>query len=227
VTPPNARPDPAASVAPPEILAGAGELGLQLTGAQAERLSRFAQLLLRWSAIHNLTAITSPDEVLSVHLLDSLSILLPTEAICGDRCPSLLDVGSGGGLPGIPLAIARPSWRVTAADKVQKKVAFLTQVLVELQLSNFTAVHARVEDLPRSEFDIIVARAFASLPDFIRVTANLLAPGGTWVAMKGVRPDGELAELVNAFPDVRVVDIVKLNVPRLGAERHLILLQRP
>ena len=225
VSPANARLDEAAGVAQPELIAAAGELGLRLTGVQAEQLAQFARLLLRWNAVHNLTAIESPKDVLSHHLLDSLSVLRPIEAICADRAVSILDVGSGGGLPGIPLAIARPDWRVTVVDKVQKKAAFLTQAKLELKLANLTAVHARVEAL-RSAFDIIVARAFASLPEFIRVTKHLLAPGGTWAAMKGVRPDAELANLATAFPGVRVADVVTLDVPRLGAERHLILLQR-
>ena len=139
----------------------------------------------------------------------------------------MLDVGSGGGLPGIPLAIARPHWQVTVVDKVEKKVAFLTQAKLELGLSNLGCLHARVEDVDAPPFDLIVSRAFSSLEAFVRVSAHLLAPGGWWAAMKGVYPNAELAELARAMPDVRVVDVVKLAIPRLDAERHLILLQRP
>jgi 16S rRNA (guanine527-N7)-methyltransferase len=109
---------------------------------------------------------------------------------------------------------------------VQKKVAFLTQVKLELGLPNLDCLHARIEDVQAPPFDLIVARAFASLEDFVRVSAHLLAPGGWWAALKGVRPDDELATLARAQPEVRVVDVVKLAVPRLDAERHLILLQR-
>ena len=221
------RPDADSPLAPADVLAGAAELGVDLSGAQADQLVRFAALLVRWNAVHNLTAISSPASILSHHLLDSLAILPPLAPIFGEKQCRVLDVGSGGGLPGIPLAIARPHWQVTVVDKVQKKVAFLTQAKLELGLSNLDCLHARVEDVEAPPFDLIVARAFSSLEDFVRVSAHLLAPGGWWAAMKGVYPNAELAELARAMPDVRVVDVVKLDVPRLDAERHLILLQRP
>lgn len=148
-------------------------------------------------------------------------------SIFGEKQCRVLDVGSGGGLPGIPLAIVRPHWQVTVVDKVQKKVAFLTQARFELGLSNLVCLHARVEDVDAPPFDLIVSRAFSSLEDFVRVSAHLLGRGGWWAAMKGVYPKAELAELERAMPDVRVVDVVRLDVPRLNAERHLILLQRP
>ena len=223
----NSRPDAGSPLGPSEVLAGAEELGIELSGAQADQLARFAALLVRWNAVHNLTAISSPANILSHHLLDSLAILPPTSSICGEKQCRVLDVGSGGGLPGIPLAIARPNWQVTVVDKVQKKAAFLTQARLELGLSNLACVHARVEDLTAPPFDLIVSRAFSSLEDFVRVSAHLLGPSGWWAAMKGVYPDAELAELERALPDVRVIDVVKLHVPRLDAERHLILLQRP
>ena len=138
----------------------------------------------------------------------------------------MLDIGSGGGLPGIPLAVAMPAWQVTLVDKVRKKVAFLTQARVELGLKNVECIHARAEDLRVAPFDLVVSRAFASLADFVKVSSQLIAPGGWWAAMKGAVPQGEIAQLAERFPAVRVVDIVKLDVPRLGAERHLILLQR-
>jgi 16S rRNA (guanine527-N7)-methyltransferase len=220
------RPDAESSLTSADMLAGTAELGLELSGSQADLLVRFAALLVRWNAVHNLTAIRSPAGVLSHHLLDSLAIVPRTSLIFGEQC-RVLDVGSGGGLPGIPLAIALPRWQVTVFDKVQKKAAFLTQAKVELGLGNLECHHARVEELAVPRFDLIVSRAFSSLEDFVRVSAHALAPGGWWAAMKGVYPKGELADLARAFPGVRVIDVVKLDVPRLDADRHLILLQRP
>jgi 16S rRNA (guanine527-N7)-methyltransferase len=220
-------PDAATAPSSADILVGARELGLDLSQAQAVQLERFAALLLRWNAVHNLTAIGSAAGVLSHHLLDSLAILRPIDVICGERGITVLDVGAGGGLPGIPVAIARPAWSVSLVDKVEKKVAFLTQAKLELGLRNLECVHARVEELKHAPFDLIVSRAFASLADFVRLTRALRAPGGWWAAMKGAVPGDELSALRQEFPDVRVVDIVKLDVPRLGAERHLILLQGP
>jgi 16S rRNA (guanine527-N7)-methyltransferase len=220
-------PDAATPPSSADILVGARGLGLDLSQAQAVQLERFAGLLLRWNAVHNLTAIGSTAGVLSHHLLDSLAILPPIAAICGEKRLAVLDVGAGGGLPGVPLAIARPAWSVTLVDKVEKKVAFLTQAQLELGLHNLECVHARVEELKHAPFDLIVSRAFGSLADFVRLTRALRAPGGWWAAMKGAVPGDELSALRQEFPDVRVVDIVKLDVPRLGAERHLILLQGP
>ena len=223
----NSQPDADAPLASADVLAGATALGVELSGSQVDQLVRFAALLVRWNAVHNLTAINSPASILSHHLLDSIAIVPPLALIFGELQCRVLDVGSGGGLPGIPLAIAQPRWRVTLVDKVQKKVAFLTQAKLELNLANLDCLHARVEDVHTPPFDLIVSRAFSSLVDFARVSAHLLAPGGWWAAMKGARPEDELADLARAMPDVRVFDVVKLAVPRLDAERHLILLQRP
>jgi 16S rRNA (guanine527-N7)-methyltransferase len=222
----SSRPDADAALDRAEVLAGAAALGVELSGLQADQLVRFAALLVRWNAVHNLTAISSPASILSHHLLDSLAVLPSTSAIFGEKTCRVLDVGSGGGLPGIPVAIARPHWRVTVVDKVQKKVAFLTQAKLELGLANLDCLHARVEKVECLPVDLVVSRAFSSLEDFIRVSAHLLAPGGWWAAMKGVYPSAELEGLARAVPGVHVVDVVKLDVPRLDAERHLILLQR-
>lgn len=208
------------------VLAGATALGIDLSAPQAGQLVRFAALLARWNAVHNLTAISSPAGILSHHLLDSLAILPSIAAIIGEKPCRVLDVGSGGGLPGVPLAIACPNWQVTVVDKVQKKVAFLVQAKLELGLNNLDCLHARVEEVEAPPFDLIVSRAFSSLEDFVRVSAHLLAPGGNWAAMKGAYPEAELEGLARTMPGVRVVDAVKLAVPRLDAERHLILLQR-
>jgi 16S rRNA (guanine527-N7)-methyltransferase len=207
------------------ISRGAAELGLQLSGSQSDSLARYAALLLRWNVVHNLTAIQTPAEVLSHHLLDSLAIVPEVQRVAGDGRSRLLDVGSGGGLPGVALAIVAPNLRVTLVDKVQKKIAFLTQVKVELGLDNVDCVHSRVETLrTESGFEVIVARAFASLTEFISLTRPLLAPGGWWFAMKGALPSDELNELKRSLPDVRA-RTVRLDVPRLNAERHLVLMQ--
>lgn len=221
----NSRPDAATTLTAAEVAAGTAELGLALTEEHGQALVRYAGLLLRWNAVHNLTAISAGPAVLSHHLLDSLAIVRPIDAILGERQPiRILDVGSGGGLPGIPLAIVRPDWQVTLVDKVQKKVAFLTQAKVELGLANLSCMHARVEDL-KGPFDLIVSRAFSTLDSFVRLSRPALAPGGWWAAMKGAVPTDELQRLAEAVPDVRVIDVVRLRVPRLDAERHLVLLR--
>jgi 16S rRNA (guanine527-N7)-methyltransferase len=217
------RPDPV--VASADVIAGADELGLAVSPEAADKLARFAGLLMRWNAVHNLTSIASPAAILSHHLMDSLSIVPSLDAIFGENALRVLDVGAGGGLPGIPLAIVRPPYAVTLIDKVQKKAAFMTQAKVELGLANVECVHGRVEDLAAGPFDLVVSRAFATLDMFVGLTRHVLVPRGWWAAMKGTLPVAEIDALRRSFPEVRVVDAVKLDVPRLGAERHLILLQ--
>ena len=218
--------DPAAPIDADAIARGASELGLRLSESQSDTLARYAALLLRWNTVHNLTAIETPAHVLTHHLLDSLAIVPEIQRVAGNRPMRVLDVGAGGGLPGIPLAIAAPNLHVTLIDKVQKKSAFLTQAKLELALANVACVHARVETLPaQSPFELIVARAFSSLSELVGVTRHLLAPDGWWCAMKGTLPSDELDDLKRTMPDVRVTRIVKLQVPLLNAERHLILMQ--
>ncbi len=215
----------AASIDAGAITSAAAELGLQLSEAQSQALVRYAALLLRWNTVHNLTAIETPAHVLTHHLLDSLAIVPEVQRIAGLSGIRVLDVGAGGGLPGIPLAIAAPELQVTLIDKVQKKVAFLTQAKLELALDNVTCVHSRVETLQtQTPFELIVARAFASLTEFVGLTRHLLTPNGWWCAMKGVLPRDELDELKRSLP-VRVTSTVKLQVPYLNAERHLIFMQ--
>jgi 16S rRNA (guanine527-N7)-methyltransferase len=224
-----------ADVAPPEATAALGdlrapaaELGVALDVAQADRLARFAALLLRWNRVHNLTAIERPQQVVSHHLLDSLALApwlsqVALEA-APDRTPRVLDVGSGGGLPGLPLAIALPHMQFTLLDKVAKKVAFVTQAIAELGLANVEPLQRRVEDHRAAvSYDIIVARALASLTDFVQWTAHLRAPLGCWLAMKGQAPHAEIEQLQRAHPELRT-RTVKLRVPRLDAERHLVLI---
>lgn len=196
-----------------------------LTLAQADQLSRFARLLLRWNRVHNLTAIARPEQALSHHLLDSLAIVPALRRLAQTDRNRVLDVGSGGGLPGVPIAVAAPELDVTLIDRVQKKVAFLQQAKAELGLANLRPAHGRVEDYRAVAFDLIVARAFSSLLQLVRSTRHLIAADGHWCAMKGTAPSSELAELAKSEVGVRVLDTIKLRVPRLDAERHLLVLE--
>lgn len=194
---------------------GLAALGIDLPDATQQQLLAFRDLLLKWNKTYNLTALRDPAQAISHHLLDSLAIL----PYVNDG--ALLDVGSGGGLPGIPLAIARPQLSVRMVDTVQKKATFLQQAAIQLGLKNVAVDHARVEELG-GQYAQISSRAFAELKLFVELTRHLLAPGGRWLAMKGVRPDAEIA----ALPADIVVDrIVPLSVPGLDAERHLIILK--
>lgn len=194
---------------------GLAALRLDLPDAAQHQLLAFRDLLLKWNRTYNLTALRDPEQAISHHLLDSLAILPHVGS------GALLDVGSGGGLPGIPLAIARPELAVSMVDTVQKKATFLQQAAIELGLKNVSAHHARVEEM-RGQYAQISSRAFAEIGLFISLTRHLLAPGGRWLAMKGVRPDQEL----QALPaDITVEAIIPLTVPGLDAERHLIILK--
>jgi len=210
-----------------QIARAAAELGVQIEESQASTLSQFAQLLLKWNSVHNLTSIESVQQVLTHHLLDSLAIV-PAISQVQNSSPErlrVLDVGAGGGLPGIPVAIAIPDASVTLIDKVEKKAAFLTQAKLELRLGNLECVHGRVEAWqPAAHFNVIVSRAFSSLSEMVRLTRHLLAPGGAWYAMKGLLPHAEIDALRESAPDVKVGDVIKLHVPGLNAERSLVLL---
>jgi len=194
---------------------GLAALGLDLPPAARQKLLAFRDLLLKWNKTYNLTALRDPEQAISHHLLDSLAILPHVGP------GPLLDVGSGGGLPGIPLAIARPELSVGMVDTVQKKATFLQQAAIELGLKNIQAHHARVEEM-QGQYAQISSRAFAELALFVNLTRHLLAPGGRWLAMKGVRPDDELSALP---ADIAVDAIIPLQVPGLDAERHLIILK--
>ncbi|MBK6355777.1 MAG: 16S rRNA (guanine(527)-N(7))-methyltransferase RsmG [Betaproteobacteria bacterium] len=197
------------------LASGLAALDITLAAEAQHKLLAFRDLLLKWNKTYNLTALRDPAQAISHHLLDSLAILPHVGA------GNLLDVGSGGGLPGIPLAIAMPELAVTMVDTVQKKTTFLQQAVIELGLKNVTVHHARVEEL-QGQYAQISSRAFAEIGLFISLTRHLLAPGGRWLAMKGVRPDDEL----KALPaDITVEAIIPLTVPGLDAERHLIILK--
>ena len=197
------------------LAAGLAELGLDLSDAVQRKMLAFRDLLLKWNKTYNLTALRDPEQAISHHLLDSLTILPHVGT------GPLLDVGSGGGLPGIPLAIACPGLSVGMVDTVQKKASFLQQASIELGLKNVTVHHARVEEM-QGQYAQISSRAFADLGLFVSLTRHLLAPGGRWLAMKGVRPDDEIAALPAG---ITVEAIISLIVPGLEAERHLIILK--
>jgi 16S rRNA (guanine527-N7)-methyltransferase len=195
--------------------------GLGLPADAAERLAAYVALLAKWNRTYNLTAIREPDRMVTHHVLDSLAVLPHLPSAPGLR---LLDVGSGGGVPGIPLAIARPGWQVTMIDSNHKKCAFVRQAAIELALSNAAVVTARVEEYrPDAPFDVVISRAFSDLATFGETSARHLAPGGRLVAMKGVHPEEELAQLP---PGLRVVATPALTVPGLDAERHLVILEQ-
>ena len=201
---------------------GIEQLGIAVTDAQRLKLLDYVALLGKWNAVYNLTAIRDPRQMLIQHILDSLAIIRFITRRTGPQ--SALDVGSGGGLPGIVMAIVLPDWQVTLNDIVHKKTAFQSQAKLQLGLTNLSVVTGRVENLhPGVEvpglFDVIVSRAFAELSDFVTLARHLVAGNGRIWAMKGIRPDAEIARLP---ADTKVCCIERLRVPMLDAERHLI-----
>ena len=195
-------------------------LAMELTEDQAQKLSRFADLLIKWNESYNLTSITSPKDVLDLHLVDSLALAKCSgDLLNGSK--TVLDVGSGGGLPAIPLAIVRPELEITMVDAVQKKTIFQRQAISMLRLKNIKAEHTRVEQIKDRTFDVITSRAFASLSDMIHLTEHLLAPGGVWLAMKGKFPQEE----VDALPQNVSISTV-FTVENMKVARHLIALKK-
>ena len=195
-------------------------LGLAINPAQRTALVAYVDLLARWNATYNLTAVRDRDAVWAQHIADCLAVLPALDRhLAATPAWRVLDVGSGGGLPGVVLALMRPALDVTCVDTVGKKAAFVRQVAGALPLPNLHAAHSRVEALAATPCDLITSRAFASLADFTRLTRPLLAPGGAWMAMKGKHPDDELAALPN---DVAVFHVEPIRVPGLDAERCLV-----
>lgn len=201
---------------------GATSLGLRLPEPTLRTLLAYLDMLGRWNRVYNLTAVRDPAQMATHHLLDSLAIVPLLERHAAGRPLRLLDVGSGGGLPGVVLAACHADWQVTCVDAVAKKTSFIQQVALELGLPNLRAVHARVESLPPAQADVVTSRAFASLHDFTRWTVQHLAPQGVWLAMKGKRPVDEEAELSGS---ARVFHVEQIAVPGLEAERCAVWLR--
>ncbi len=202
---------------PGQLAAGLEAMGVTLAPERQQLLLDYLALLFRWNRAFNLTAVRDPDVAVSRQLLDSLSIL---PLVQGER---VLDVGSGAGLPGLPLAMARPQWQVTLLDSNAKKVRFLRQVKLELGLENVEVAQARAETYhPGASFETITSRAFAPLAQMVAVTRHLLAPGGRWLAMKGRVPEDELNEL----PPELVAEVVPLRVPGEKGQRHAVIVSR-
>jgi 16S rRNA (guanine527-N7)-methyltransferase len=197
---------------------GLAAMGLALGEAGQASLLAYLHLIEKWNRVHNLTAVREPEQMVVLHLLDSLSVL---PHLAGAR--TLLDVGTGAGLPGIPLAVARPDLAVTLVDASHKKATFLRQARADLALANVTVVCERVEKWhPAASFDVVISRAFSEIADFIAQAGHLVAPGGAMLAMKGVHPFEEIARVP---PTHRVETVVELRVPTLDAKRHLVLLK--
>jgi len=198
---------------------GAQALGLSLSPQAQAQLMGHLDLLQKWNRVYNLTALRDGDDMLTHHLLDSLSAVGPLRRQWPAAAPArVLDVGSGGGLPGVVLAICQPDWQVDCVDTVAKKAAFIQQAAATLRLPNLRGLHRRVEQLS-GPYDLVVCRAFAALPDFVRGSRQALAPQGVWAAMKGKHPQAEIEALP---PDVAVFHVEPLTVPGLAAERCLV-----
>ena len=201
--------------------AGVQALGLSLSAEQQQRLLDYVAMIQKWNKVYNLTALRDPADMLTHHLLDSLTAVAPLTRHTQGQAIRVLDVGSGGGLPGVVLAICMPELNVTCVDTVAKKAAFVQQVAAALKLPNLRGIHARVESLT-DPYTVICSRAFASLPDFVTWSRSALAEGGVWMAMKGKPPQDEIA----ALPDgVQVFHVEPLAVPGLDVERCMVWLR--
>jgi 16S rRNA (guanine527-N7)-methyltransferase len=201
-----------------ELARGLATLGLDLPPQAQARLLDYLALLAKWNRTYNLTAVRDAQAMVGQHLLDSLAVL---PHLRGD---SVADVGSGGGLPGIPLAIARPEWRVVLVEGNQKKAAFLEQARIELALANVEVVRRRVESWhPSDPFAVVITRALSDVAEFVRLAAHLLAPDGMLAAMKGVYPFEEIAQVPAGFT---VDKVVGLKVPQIDGVRHLVLIRK-
>lgn len=204
-----------------KLESGLLEMGLHIDAEKQKKLLDYVALIHKWNQVHNLTAVREQSDMVTLHILDSLSVLPYI------TCKNLLDVGAGAGLPSIPLAICLPELKVTAIDAVQKKVSFMRQAKAQLKLANFNAVHGRiedqtVEDLNAGEgFEVITSRAFSEIALFIKLTQHLLTDDGVWLAMKGIIPEREF-EKAGIIP----AEIKVLKVAGLDAERHLIVINK-
>jgi 16S rRNA (guanine527-N7)-methyltransferase len=197
---------------------GLRDMEVSLHPSAVTRLAAYLELLEKWNRVHNLTAVRDTAQMVTLHVLDSLSLLPHIEGV-----RNLLDVGTGPGLPGVPVAIARPGLCVTLLDSSHKKCAFLEQARVEIGLANVSVACERVEQFrPAQPFEAVVSRAFSDLPDFVSQARHLVADGGRMIAMKGVYPFDEIARVPSTH---RVASVVELHVPRLDAKRHLVFVE--
>jgi 16S rRNA (guanine527-N7)-methyltransferase len=198
---------------------GIREMNLDVSTAQQDKLLDYLALMNKWNSVYNLTSLRDPMQMVTHHLLDSLAAV---PAFAGAR--NVLDVGAGGGLPGVVLAICRPDMKLSMIDTVHKKTAFLKQVKAELELANVTVHTMKVQELEVSDkFDVITSRAFADLTDFLNWSGHLLAEGGKFIALKGTAPAEEQERIPAEW---KISGLQPLQVPRLGAERHLIFVER-
>jgi 16S rRNA (guanine527-N7)-methyltransferase len=207
----------------PRLRAGAQALGVALSDVQVGQLLDYLELIGKWTKVYNLTAVRDPVDMLEHHLLDSLAVVPALRRQVAGRAVRLLDVGSGAGLPGAVIAICCPEVQVDCLDAVAKKAAFIQQVAAALKLPNLRGQHGRVEQVA-DRYDVVSSRAFASLADFVNWSAGALAPDGVWLAMKGRRPDQEIAELP---PTAELFHVEQLSVPGLEAERCIVWMRRP
>ena len=199
-----------------DLVAGLSALGVALDSVQQQKLLDYIALIVKWNKVYNLTAVREPEAMIGHHLLDSLAVL---PHLAGVR--RLIDVGSGAGLPGIPLAIARPEMKIALLDSNHKKATFMRQACLELGLTNAEVVCERVEQWqPQDKYDAVISRAYSELKEFVRLSAHLLAKGGKLYAMKGVYPVEEIAQLKSA----KVEEVIALTVPGLEAQRHLVII---
>ncbi len=200
-----------------QLRSGIEAMNIDLNATQQLLLLEYVSLLKKWNSTYNLTALRDETKMISHHILDSLTLLPYVSA-----ARTLMDVGSGGGMPGIPTAICRPDLDITLLDANTKKTTFLQQAVIELGLKNVSVTSARVEAIHDKKVDVVTSRAFAELHDFIALTKHLLNENGYWAAMKGVYP---YEELENVPADIDVYRIDKLTVPTLSAERHMVLMR--
>ncbi|MCB6182982.1 16S rRNA (guanine(527)-N(7))-methyltransferase RsmG [Leeia sp. TBRC 13508] len=201
-----------------QLARGIDALGLSLDKTRQLLLLEYLQLLVKWNKIHNLTAVRDPEQMVTHHLLDALAVIPHLSS-----SKRILDVGSGGGIPGLILAISRPDWEIHLIDSNHKKTAFLQQAAIELQLPNVTVHTGRIEALDIPPFDTVISRAFSELADFVKLAHKMLAADGAFQAMKGVYPFEEVAQLPAGF---KVESITPLVVPELNAERHLVTIRK-
>ena len=208
------------------LRAGLLTLALDLNDTRIRQLLDYQDLIGKWTKVYNLTAVRDPAEMLTHHLLDSLAAIAPLNRHLQQaglqQGSTLLDAGSGAGLPGVVIAICCPAVAVTCVDTVAKKAAFIKQAALALKLPNLTGLHARVESIDKP-FDVICSRAFASLQDFTQFSGSALADAGVWMALKGKHPADEMAALPET---VKVFHVEQLQVPGLGAERCIVWMQK-